>query len=280
MRVAMCQVRTKQWALGENLERTLKALEEASAKGAELAITPECVLHGYAEKCPDFRERMLEVAEPVDGESMAGVCSKAKELGISVVVGFAERAEGEVIHNSAALISKEGDVVQVYRKVHCRSFEDISGGGMFSPGGSFAVTDLHYGGGVCKLGTMICFDREVAETVRCLRSLGAEIVACPLATDTADMSGLRDRADNEMITRCRAAENEVFIVVANHAGRFNGGSFAVGPRGELLHQMGPEEGVHVLDIPVGMVREEYHSKPLGWMGWGYRRQEVYNKYLR
>ena len=41
---------------------------------------------------------------------------------------------------------------------------------------------------------------------------------------------------NELITRCRAAENELFIAVVNHARRFNGGSFLVGPTGEVLHQ--------------------------------------------
>ena len=65
----------------------------------------------------------------------------------------------------------------------------------------------------------------------------------------------------------------------NHAKRFNGGSFVVGPRGELLHQMGEEPGVHVLEIPAGAVNEKYHSNPLGWMGWGFRRPDVYRPYL-
>jgi predicted amidohydrolase len=61
------------------------------------------------------------------------------------------------------------------------------------------------------------------------------------------MSNPENRADNEMITR-RAAENEVFIVVVNHAGRFNGGSFAVGPEGELYAQLGAEAEVRVLEV--------------------------------
>jgi predicted amidohydrolase len=100
-----------------------------------------------------------------------------------------------------------------------------------------------------------------------------------LATNTYDMSNPENRADNEMITRCRAAENEVFIVVVNHAGRFNGGSFAVGPSGELYAQLGAQAEVRVLDLPVGIVTPKFHNEPLGQLGWGFRRPEVYDRYL-
>jgi len=258
----------------------LGALEEAAAGGAELAITPECVLHGYASTDSEgYPERMLEIAERLDGRNLGLLCAKARDLKLDVVVGFAERGEQDDIHNSAALISSEGDILTVYRKVHCRPFESIGHEGVFVPGDRFTVTERRFGDRSFRIGVMICFDREITESTRCLRSLGAELIACPLATDTTDMRRLNNRADNEMITRCRAAENEVFIVVVNHAGRFNGGSFVVGPEGELLHQMGAEPGVHVLDVPAGVVRRRFHSDALGWMGWGYRRPEVYRRYL-
>jgi hypothetical protein len=50
------------------------------------------------------------------------------------------------------------------------------------------------------------FDREVPESVRCLRSLGAEFIRCPLATNTSDMSQLSLAAHNENITQNRTAE--------------------------------------------------------------------------
>ena len=63
IRVAMCQVYTEAWAIEANLARTLEALEEATAQGADLAITPECVLHGYAStESEDCGKRMLDIA--------------------------------------------------------------------------------------------------------------------------------------------------------------------------------------------------------------------------
>jgi predicted amidohydrolase len=36
----MCQVYTEQWAVEDNLRRTLESLREAKRQGADLAITP------------------------------------------------------------------------------------------------------------------------------------------------------------------------------------------------------------------------------------------------
>jgi predicted amidohydrolase len=125
---------------------------------------------------------------------------------------------------------------------------------------------------------MICFDREIPETGRCLRAMGAQLVACPLACDTEPLDRHLDYAHNEMVTRCRAAENEVFIAVVNHSGRFNGGSFVVGPGGETVVQLGTEPEVRTVDLPVTGVSDVIHANAFGWMGWGYRKQEVYDRH--
>ena len=280
-RLAMCQVETEMWEVEANLERTLQALDEAATDGADLAICPEGVFHGYGSNHkPEERERLRDLSETMDGPCMTQVRAKAREHSMDVMVGLAERGDGEgVIHNSTAFIDGNGEVLNVYRKVHLRPFEDITREGAYTAGTKFEAADRTYGDETFRIGTMICFDREIPESVRVLRGMGSQFIACPLACGTSDMSKLRDRADNEMITQCRAAENEVFISVVSHAGRFNGGSFLVGPRGELMHQMGKDAGVKVLDVPVGIVPQKYHSNPLGWMGWGFRRPSVYEPVL-
>jgi predicted amidohydrolase len=92
------------------------------------------------------------------------------------------------------------------------------------------------------------------------------------------MTSYKNETDNEVITRVGSTSNELFIVVVNHSGRFNGGSFITGPRGELLCQMTADPGVLTYEVPVGIIQDEFHNEPLGWMGWGYRRPEVYKKY--
>ncbi len=280
LKVALCQIYTEKWAAEDNLKRTVAAIETAAQKGAEIAVTPECVLLGYPiDDSPAPHSRLLKSAEPLDGPKLQLLRQKAEQLNIYLLLGFAERTPDDKIHNSGALISNKGEILNVYRKVHLRANEDINHLGPFTPGDTFSITTLKLDRRQFSAGTMICFDREIPETVRCLRSLGAEIVFCPMAWYTYDMTKYKNYANNEMLTRCRAAENELFIVVVSHAGRFNGGSFVVGPKGELIHQMGRDAGVHVLDVPVA-VSKKFHANPLSWMGWAYRRQNVYNKYLK
>jgi hypothetical protein len=47
----------------------------------------------------------------------------------------------------------------------------------------------------------------------------------------------------------------------------------------LYTQLGAEAEVHVLDLPVGIVTPKFHNEPLGQLGWGFRRPEVYDRYL-
>ena len=284
LKIGMCQVYTEEWAVEANINRTLEAIDIAAKQGAEIAVTPECVFHGYPVdetkgKSESFRKKLFSVAESPDGENLNLFKEKAGNKGIYILVGFVEKGEGNSIHNTAALISPEGGFIYLYRKVHCRHFENINHWGYFSPGNNFYTAGLQFSGKQFNIGTIICFDREIPETLRCMRSLGAEVVLCPLATDTSVMNVYRNEADNEMITRAGAASNEMFIIVVNHAGRFNGGSFIAGPKGELFCQMSSEPGVLTFEVPLGIIAEEFHSKPLGWMGWAYRRPDVYNKYI-
>jgi predicted amidohydrolase len=278
LRVALCQISTVEWDLAGNLARTLAAIRSAAAGGAELAITPECVLNGYpGDNSPEVRTRFVESAVRLDGPEVTELRAAAAEGGISVVVGLAEQSQGSnAVHNSAVAIGPDGTITAVYRKVHCRPFESVHHTGFFTPGEEFvgfaARQDVH-------VGLMICFDREIPESVRCLRALGSQFIACPLATNTSPLGGESARAHNELITRARAAENEVFIAVVNHADRFNGGSFIVGPHGEVLVQLGSAAEVALIDVPIEAVAEQYHADPLGWMGWGYRRPDVYARHL-
>lgn len=284
LKIGMCQVYTEEWAIEANIRRTLEAIDLAAKQGAEIAVTPECVFHGYPVdytegKSESFRKKLFDIAESSGGEHLQLFKDKAKEKSIYILVGFVEEGDGGLIHNTAVLISPLGSIVYTYRKIHCRPFENINHFGYFTPGTSFYSSDLQFTGRQYNVGTIICFDREIPESLRCMRSLGAELILCPLATNTSSMTQYKNEVDNEIITRVGATSNEQFIVVVNHAGRFNGGSFIVGPKGELFCQMTADPGVLTYDLPVGVISKKFHNEPLGWMGWGYRRPEIYLKYV-
>lgn len=274
LKVGLCQVETQPWDVENNLKKTLEALELAADEEAVLAITPECVLHGY----PDFSNeddilRMHLTAEPLDGIVLGQIRDLARRRKMNIIIGFAEKGSDDRVHNSAAYIDSHGDFAAVYRKVHCRDFESAWYSGAYTPGDSFEIVDIEHRGHSYRVGLIICFDREIPESIRCVRAMGAHLVVCPLATDTFDMYGNGTEINNEVITRCRAVENEVFIAVVNHSLRFNGGSYIVSPRGECIARMDAHAGVTVVEIPTWEA-PVMHRDTLSWMGWGFRRPSV------
>lgn len=281
MRVGLCQVFTEPWAVDANVERTVQALEKAGAAGANLAITPECVFHGYGflPNKDDQYKRLLEVAEPLESPRIDRIRAIAAKHRMAIVVGLAQKDEKNRIFNTALFIDQKGELKFRYRKVHCREFESATWNGVFTPGDDFFVGQVEVNQSRFKIGVMICFDREITETVRCLRALGSHFIACPLATVTYPLTRFETKVDNEVITRCRASENEVFIAVVNHSGTQNGGTFIVGPRGEPLVQMGEGAETRIMDVEMNELFTTYQGNPLSWMGWAYRRQNIYSKYL-
>ena len=276
LRLALCQIATEPGALDANLRRTLAALDRAHAAGAELAVTPECVLQGYPpQDTPGAHASLRGLAMTADSAPVLALRTQAARLRLPVLLGTAEQGLDGAVHNSAMWIDGSGQVRETYRTVHCRRFERVEGEGVFTPGDRFTTWAFRGRALTCRVGVLICFDREVPESVRTLRALGAELILCPLATDTWRLDAQHAEMDNETLTRCRAAENEVFIAVVNHAARFNGGSFVVGPAGNVLCQLGAAPEVRVVDIPVGDVGRRFHDNPHGWMGWEYRRPEAY-----
>jgi predicted amidohydrolase len=146
LRVGICQIYTEQWQIEQNFKRTVEALEKTADEGAILAITPECVLHGYgfSDDRELLRKRMIEVSEELSGERVSKIRALAKKLSLNIVLGIAERGADDKVHNSALFITQQGEIAEVYRKVHCRRFESVEGSGAFTPGDRFAVAELSY----------------------------------------------------------------------------------------------------------------------------------------
>ena len=251
VKVGLVQVATKAFDVEYNYTRTEKLIREAAAGGASLIITPECVLSGYAvawRNQPDFENRVNKVkalAEPIPGPHSNRLAALAKELGVYIVFGMPEAGSDGRMYNTAILAAPDGTIAGKYRKVHLRPFEMENG---FTRGEEFKVYDIEPAGVPLKLGIMICFDREIVESARVLRLLGADVIAMPLATSAAKDNIVR------MMTRVRAYENELYVIMVNHAApRIDGGSLLADPDGNLELLTGPEEDVFYGIIDPGKI---------------------------
>jgi NAD+ synthase (glutamine-hydrolysing) len=109
IRVAACQINTVVGDLDGNVGRTLAALTEAGAAGADLAVFPELTVTGYPPEDLLGRPAFVE-------DNLAAVAAVAAGTGdCAVVVGYVDVAPSGRLLNAAALC-RDGQVLARYVK--------------------------------------------------------------------------------------------------------------------------------------------------------------------
>lgn len=228
MIIAVLQMQPHPAAPALNLDRIRQAATAARAFGAQLLVTPELSLTGYA-----IGDELQRLAEPANGPMIQQVQALARDTGLCIVAGFPER-DGFAVYNSAALVDARG--VDVYRKCHLFGPEERR---QFTssqrPPGLVEVAGI-------KCGLLICYDIEFPEMARALALAGAELIIVPTALP-ASPGQLRV---SEVLVPTRALENHVFVAYAGLCGtecgqRYAGGSVIVGPDGIDLARAGGDD---------------------------------------
>lgn len=192
---------------------------EACQRQPQLIVIPETVIGG---------PNPLEGSITVPGPATRPFEKIAREHHVQLLLGVYERA-GDARYNSAVLISAEGKVAGVYRKVHLATSEGWSG---ISPGNSFPVFPTEIG----RIGSIICMDSMLGESARMLALNGADIICLPIM---GDLRGDRLTPGQPMfnedrwkaIMRTRALDNQVCLVVARNEGV---GSCIINRRGDIV----------------------------------------------
>lgn len=180
-----------------NLRELEVAAEEAAGQGAELLITPEMFITGYA-----VGDALPELAAM---DVLAPVRTLAAQLGIAILLGAPEATE-QGIYNAAYFVDDRGGLRSCYRKAHL--FAELDRSQFLAGDDLYALTEFR---GV-RIATMICYDVEFPETVRAAALAGAHLVAVP----TAQMEPFEFVA--EQLVRTRAWENQVYVAYINHDG--------------------------------------------------------------
>jgi 5-aminopentanamidase len=203
------------WNKEANLAKLDRYARQAAGQGAQVVITPEGFLEGYVgneKHSPGLtRERYLTAGEAIDGPHMSRIRGLARELKIYLAVGFAER-DKEKMYNSVVIFSPEGALASHYSKSHTADDEPFN-----TKGTEFPVVSTPFG----RWGTLICFDRQLPETVRILAIKGAQFVLIPSWGGYGEM--------NDIMMRVRAYENGVWLAFV-HPKR----CLIIDPRGNII----------------------------------------------
>ena len=241
LRIALVQSRPEDGDKARNLAAAGEAVAAAARAGAHLVVLPEYVLAGFP------AERMAELAEPLDGPSVAAFRRMAGEAGVALVAGLPRRGDAGDVFDTTIVIAPDGALLSAYDKTHLYDREQA----VFARGAALEPPFAFRG---VRCGVLCCFDIEFPEAARTLALRGAQCLLVP----SANMQpwGGHHRA----FVRARALENHSFVAYANAVGAasgsvFEGESCLVDPLGRVLCDAGHDETLVWGDVDLGVCQE-------------------------
>ena len=229
-------IKPEKWDKQSNADKVERFVREAAKDGPDLIVTPEGVLEGYVTgdviNDPGLAQRMLDVAEPIDGPYVNRFMRLAKELATCLVFGFAERI-GDEVYNAAVFVDQRGELRGRYHKTQLA--EGTSEPWFFNRvGRTIRAFDTPLG----RAGILICNDRWNPMIARTLVLDGAQMLLIP-------SYGMKTKPQNETVM-ARARENGVPVVEANV------GVNMIVSKGEMVgYKWGNDQiTTAVIDVPV------------------------------
>lgn len=231
-----------------NLALLASAAREATARGADLLVTPEMFVSGYnmsvseldAVTTPDLASRVADIA---------------RAEGIAIVAGMPDRLPTGIA-NTAVFVDSDGTELARYRKTHLFGALDRR---LFVAGDTLPLPIAFRG---LQVSLLVCYDVEFPETVRGAALAGADLLIVP----TAQMEPYEFIA--EQLVRVRAWENQVYVAYIDRAGaegdlRYVGRSSIIAPSGEVLDSRGgtDDEGLVLAVIDAGVIKTARERNP-------------------
>ena len=229
---------------GQNLSHAIDRIQRAAAAGAGIICLPELFRSPYL--CQRQDPSLFDLAEPIPGpttEALGEIALKTKTTLIAPI--FEKRAPG-VYHNSSAILSPEGKVAGIYRKMHIPDDPAYFEKYYFTPGDlGFPAFDTPAG----KISVLICWDQWFPEGARLAALRGGQVIFYPTAIGwhpaEKEKYGRDQREAWRTMQRSHAIANGVYVAAVNRTGHerpsadtagieFWGSSFVCDPFGVVL----------------------------------------------
>lgn len=226
----------------ENFARVHALLAQASPDPGGLIVLPELFDSGFSMRTDHTND--------ADGATAAFLARLARDTGCLVQGGRTVLPPGEKLAWNEALVcsptcSEDAPGIASYRKIHPFSFgrepEAFRGGDEVV---TYRWACGEQGLRVCPA---ICYDLRFPELFRRGVLHGASVFALGANWPEARQSHWR------ALAIARAIENQSYMLAVNRTGHdphlaYAGGTIAVGPRGDVLDEMGAGEGVLTVGV--------------------------------
>lgn len=240
----------------ENLQTTVKFIEEAVQRGANFIAMPEHMNYvgsdpaGHAELIPGGRTFQL-MAEQAKKYKVWLHCGSIPE----------QNTTDPRPYNSSMVINPQGELVATYHKIH--PFDvDIQDGisnresERICPGNKIITVPT---GEIGTLGLSICYDLRFCELYKVMALAGAQIMMVP-----ANFTVNTGKDHWETLLRARAIENECYVIAPAQTGikpryQSNANSMIVDPWGNVIAKASYRPQVITAVIDLNYVDQVRHQ---------------------
>ena len=166
--------------LDGNVQKIVDAARQAYVQGAQLLLTPELSLCGYAAEDLFLRPAFIQACD----HALLDLASCLAGLkGMAVVVGHPtggdERTHSTATQRrfNAASVLRDGQVVASYHKRELPNYQVFDERRYFSPGDGVCVFEAGEGSEAVRVGLLICEDAWFEAPARLAKEAGAEMLA-------------------------------------------------------------------------------------------------------
>lgn len=265
--------------LNTNLAKTVKLVEQAVKKGAQIICLQELYRTIYFPQYKNVKKN--DFSETIPGESTKVFSVIAKKYKAVIIVPIFEKDKNGYFHNSAVVINTDGKLMPTYRKVHIPQDPGFYEKDYFEDGNEgYKIYKTKY----TTFAVLICYDQWFPEAARAVKLAGADVVFYPTAIGT--IMGEKQKEGDwhnawETIMRGHAIANSLHVVAVNRVGRedklnFWGQSFICDAFGKIIKKAGKAKDeilISKVDLSSNKIIEEE---------WGFmrnRRADTYNSLI-
>ena len=242
-----------------NLDKATVMIDTAAEEGAEMVVLPEMF------NCPYDTNKFRAYAESIDtSQSLKTVSRAARKNDVYLIAGSIPELLDGKIYNSSYIFDRDGDVVDVHRKMHLFDI-DIPGEISFkeseiiTAGNRVTVVETD----LVNLGVAICYDMRFPELFRLMALKSADLMVVPGAFNMTT-----GPAHWETTVRARAIDNQVYVAAASPSMNTGlsyvayGRSMVVDPWGKVLASAGADEEIIYATVDKSIINKVREELPL------------------
>jgi len=231
------------------------AIGEAARGNATMLFTPE--MSGLLDR--DSQRAAANLRAEEDDQVLAACREAAKAHGIWVHLGSLAVLVGDgKVANRGFVIDRNGNIQARYDKIHLFDVDLPTGeswreSAVYRAGDKSVVVN---GTPVGKLGLTICYDLRFPTLFARLAEADADLISVPAAFTVPT-----GKAHWHTLLRARAIEAGLYVVAAAQVGHHEDGrntfghSLVVDPWGDVLLDMGEEQGLGFADIDLSRITD-------------------------